>query len=242
MKSHFKKNLLIISACILVMAIICGLAAGRKLNPLVVGKYEVKLVDASHYQGNISWDTLADEGISFAYIKATEGSTYVDDCYASNAQNAELADIYVGAYHFFSFSSPGNKQALNFIETVGSLSGMLAPVVDVETYGGIKPDNDIIKKELDDFLSTLEEFYGVKPIIYTTMAMYFELIKDNYDEYPLWIRNVYFKPDILLNRKWDIWQYSDKGELPGYDGEEKHIDLNVSHYSRDEFIDRFLIE
>lgn len=38
-------------------------------------KYPVRGVDVSHYQGDIDWDTLANQGIDFAFIKATEGSS-----------------------------------------------------------------------------------------------------------------------------------------------------------------------
>ncbi|MBQ8953937.1 MAG: hypothetical protein IJ048_07450 [Clostridia bacterium] len=38
-------------------------------------------------------------------------------------------------------------------------------------------------------------------------------------------RDVYLPP--IWVEDWLIWQYSDRGELEGYDGEERYIDLNV---------------
>lgn len=43
--------------------------------------YEVKGVDVSHYQGDIDWEILSNQGIKFAFIKATEGKSFVDVYY-----------------------------------------------------------------------------------------------------------------------------------------------------------------
>ena len=42
-------------------------------------EYPIRGVDVSSYQGEVDWDTLSEQNISFAYIKATEGSSYKDD-------------------------------------------------------------------------------------------------------------------------------------------------------------------
>ena len=41
-------------------------------------QYPVRGVDVSSYQGNIDWAVLSKQNISFAFIKATEGSSFVD--------------------------------------------------------------------------------------------------------------------------------------------------------------------
>ncbi len=47
------------------------------LNHPSKSRYPVRGVDVSHYQGDINWETLASQDISFAFIKATEGSSSV---------------------------------------------------------------------------------------------------------------------------------------------------------------------
>ena len=60
----------------------------------------------------------------------------VDPCFAlANFSEAQKYDISVGAYHFFSYDSPGVTQAENFIDAVAPFAGMLPPVVDLEFYG-----------------------------------------------------------------------------------------------------------
>ena len=75
-------------------------------------------VDVSAFQGKIDWHILAGESISFAFIKATEGSGYVDDNFEDNWRKASQTDLKIGAYHFFSYDSSGLTQAENFIQTV----------------------------------------------------------------------------------------------------------------------------
>lgn len=81
-------------------------------------KYPVRGVDVSSYQGEIDWETLENQDIDFAFIKATEGSGYEDEYFQQNFQNASETGIRIGAYHFFSFDSSGITQAENFIKTV----------------------------------------------------------------------------------------------------------------------------
>jgi hypothetical protein len=66
------------------------------------GIYPVRGVDVSSYQGIIDWNALAGQNIGFAFIKATEGNRYRDDCFSENWEQARQTDLLVGAYHFFS--------------------------------------------------------------------------------------------------------------------------------------------
>ena len=131
-----------ISSVLIAAALIFGMIAAALfytgiLKPVNPRKelYPVRGVDVSSYQGKIDWHELAGQDIDFAFIKATEGSTHLDEQFARNWRNAPKEKIMVGAYHFFSFDSSGDSQAEWFIQNVGSLSGKLAPVVDAEYYG-----------------------------------------------------------------------------------------------------------
>lgn len=214
-------------------------------NLLLADRYEVRGVDVSHYQGDIDWEKMSDENIDFAYIKATEGSSHVDEKFRMNWKNIEQTNLYYGAYHFFSFDSAGETQAQNYISTVGSLDGKLIPVVDVEYYGDKESrkkelDREAITRELDVLLRVLEEEYRIKPILYTTYSAYHDFIEGSFDEYGLWIRNVYYTPDIGMKGRWLYWQYTDRTKFDAYAGEEPYIDMNVFVGSRAEFSEMVL--
>lgn len=201
-------------------------------------KYPVRGVDVSHYQGNIDWETLASQNISFAFIKATEGSSFVDDRFAYNYEEARKTDLYVGAYHFFSFDSQGITQSENFINTVERYDDMLPPVIDLEFYGNKAanpPSREEVGAELKVLLSALEEHYGRAPIIYTTEDTYGLYLSGDYEAYDIWIRNVLTKPELSDGRSWTFWQYTNRKRLDGYNGEEKFIDVNVFYGSEEEF-------
>lgn len=58
-------------------------------------------IDVSRHQGRIEWQKVPIRDISFVYIKATEGATYIDPCFHYNIKGAAEAGFKVGAYHYF---------------------------------------------------------------------------------------------------------------------------------------------
>lgn len=191
-------------------------------------EYPVRGVDVSHYQGEIDFRRLAEQGMSFAFIKATEGASYVDERLNENLAAVAESPLRAGFYHFFSYDSSGAAQAENFIAHVPAGENMLPPVIDVEFYGGyrLRPaDRDAVVPELRAMVDALEARYGVKPILYCTLRAYRLYVREAFDDCDLWIRSVYSSP--RLDRGWTFWQYTDRAELDGYSGEERFIDLNA---------------
>lgn len=211
-----------------------------RITPSFAAKYELNGIDVSHYQGDIDWKKVEEQGIDFTFIKATEGSSYVDQYFEKNWEKVGQTSLIAGVYHFFSFDSDGKTQAEHFIDTVGNLQGKLAPVIDVEYYGDKEknpPNKEVVQAQLAVMLDLLEEHYHVKPIIYTTYKAYHDFIKGEFEEYPLWIRNVYYPP---VSIEWIFWQYTDREVLDGYQGSEKYIDRNVFYGSRKE-LERLMV-
>ena len=194
-------------------------------------------VDISSYQANVDMEKLKEQNIAFVYIKATEGSAHQDEKFAENWANAKKAGLPSGAYHFFSFDTPGSTQAENFIKTVGDdLKGRLLPVVDVEYYGDKEknpPAKEDVVRELTAFVNALEEKYGTKPMIYTGASIYQQFLRDNFGEYKMWISSLYTPLSWNYHGDWYIWQYLNRGVLEGYSGGEKYIDLNVLNQEKD---------
>ena len=53
-------------------------------NAVSANRYDVKGVDVSSYQGEIDWSVLSKQDIQFAFIKATEGSSFQDPLFKQN--------------------------------------------------------------------------------------------------------------------------------------------------------------
>lgn len=199
-------------------------------------QWEVFGVDVSAYQGEVDWELLARQGVDFAFIKATEGSGLQDRQFSGNWAGAAAAGVRAGAYHFFSYDSPGRTQAENFIGLVPAAPGMLPPVVDIEFYGRYlkePPEREQVRAILNPLLAALEEHYGMKPILYVTYRSYYRyLAGGDYEAYPVWCSSPMIFP---LVPGWQFWQYSHSARLQGYCGSEACIDLNIFRGSRAEF-------
>ena len=194
----------------------------------------LKGADVSSYQGQTDWAVLSGK-MDFVFVKATEGSAATDEMFLHNFTGAMDSGLYTGAYHFFSFDSSGHTQAQNFINTVPRESIDMPPVVDIEYYADKiynKPTVDEAEEILLPLLDELEAYYGVKPVIYTTMPVYFRYVRKICGDYPLWIRSKQTEPEFA---DWTFWQYDDHGELEGCCGDEKYIDFNVYCGSEEDF-------
>lgn len=190
--------------------------------------YEIHGVDISHYQGDIDWDDLRNamiEGcpIRFIMIKATEGSSRVDEKFNDNFYMAREYGYIRGAYHFWSNKSTAREQAYFFLDKVRLEDGDLPPVLDVEH----KPKDQSVEdfqRDILTWLHVVEDKYHVKPIIYT----YYKF-KEKYlnapvfDDYPYWIAH-YYVDKVEYKGEWKFWQHTDVGRLPGIKG---YVDFNI---------------
>ncbi|MBN1904417.1 MAG: glycoside hydrolase family 25 protein [Deltaproteobacteria bacterium] len=189
-------------------------------------KYPVRGIDVSHHQGKIDWKKVKEQEIHFAFIKATEGSSHKDTKFIQNWGGATNAGLIKGAYHYFSFCKPGIEQAQNYINTVPIDSSSLPPVIDFEFVGNCKnrPEKDAIVKELLWFIREVEEKYHKTPIIYVTYDSYNHFLKGESLDYPIWIRDIFSRPDMPEGKNWTFWQYTNRGRVKGINGP---VDLNV---------------
>ena len=188
-------------------------------------KYEVHGIDVSHYQSNIDWEAVAQEDISFAFVKAGEGITISDSLFARNWKELKRVGIIRGAYHFFRPEVSASKQAYSFIKNVKLESGDLPPVLDVEVTGKLSKKE--LVKSINEWIVIIEKEYKAKPILYTNVKMYHKYFEGNLEDYPIWIARYNSRiPYLSPNKNWDFWQYGNRGRLPGIDG---HVDFNVFH-------------
>lgn len=209
----------LINFSILILLVIFGVICP---NFIFTNSYSVFGIDVSNHQGDIDWVKVAqNKKTRFAFIKATEGKDYQDKYFITNWHAASKAGLIKGAYHYFKITSSGEEQAENFIKNVPYEKGCLPPVVDIEENGLSKV---AFRKELGDYLTSVEKTYHQKPILYVVYPLYDEYIKGEFEQYPIWIRDVFLPPKLSDNREWMFWQYSERGRV---DGIRTDVDLNL---------------
>lgn len=186
-------------------------------------------IDVSHHNGDIDWAKLRDaEDLLFVYVKATEGATHVDKNYKANAKGASEAGYLIGSYHFFRMTSSAHAQFDNFHRAIGSVGKQdLIPMVDVETAD--KHSVAELQDSLKVFMQLVKDHYGVFPMIYGTNRSYNEYCAPDFNKYHLYIGRYGKDAPIIRGRgTYTIWQYSEKGILPGIP---KPVDLAKFHHS-----------
>lgn len=191
--------------------------------------YDVHGVDVSRWQGTIDWYRVANSGVSFAFIKATEGGDVADPMFDENWRRAREAGLPRGAYHFYYFCRTADEQAAWFIQHVPREPGALPPVLDIEWTSSKtcphRPDPDWVRSEVRRFVEILTAHYGQRPIIYTAVDFW----RDNHlyevQGYEFWLRSVAGHPDeVYKGHNWHFWQYTGTGVVQGINGE---ADLNA---------------
>lgn len=212
------------------LGVLASIYAGRP----GIDSFDVKGIDVSHHQGEIDWGRVGAADVNFAFIKATEGRDHQDTRFSNNWTAAEQAGLIRGAYHFFTFCSPGRDQAEHFLAVVPPTPGALPPVVDVEFAGNCKSWSSIdeIRDELGILLEELEKAWQRRPILYLTSEAERRIVRGHFPGYPVWIRNVLWRPP-WTEPGWLFWQYTDEGRVPGID---TPVDLNVYRGGRDELL------
>jgi lysozyme len=222
-----RKRLLILAA--VVLSIAAAVAAVVWLGWLPAYRPDLRPgerygIDVSHHQGRIDWERVAEDDMSFAYIKATEGGNFLDDRFPENWSGAGEAGLLRGAYHFFTLCTGGVQQAQNFLRVVPDDPNALPPAVDLELAGNCRarPGRAWLERELEAFLTLVERQSGRTVVLY---------VGDDFeDRYrvraslgrPLWHRRFLRRPDV---DRWIIWQVQGFAEVDGVRG---RVDLDVS--------------
>lgn len=174
-------------------------------------------IDVSSYQKDIDWRATArDKKIKFVYVKATEGATYTSRHYIYNMENARKHGIKVGSYHFLRTGSRIKDQFENFKRSVKKSDQDLIPLIDVETRQGWTAQQ--LRDSVKMFADLVEEYYGCRPMIYTSSSFFNNLLGAAFADYPLFIaRYATSEPQLSCGAKWTLWQFSEKGRISGID-------------------------
>ncbi|MFF9087581.1 lysozyme [Streptomyces sp. NPDC014991] len=185
-------------------------------------------VDVSSYQGAVDWKTLWGAGTTWAYTKATEGTSYTNPYFSKQYTGAYDTGLIRGAYHFATPDTAGGAaQADYFVQHGGGWSKdakTLPGALDIEwnPYG-----DDCFGKSksgmvswIRDFLNRYKSRTGRDAVIYTATSWWTQCT-GGYAGFgatnPLWIAR-YASTVGPLPAGWKahtMWQYTSTGKTVG---------------------------
>src|SRR5215469_2393250 len=148
--------------------------------------------DVSGFQSaSINWTAAKNDGVVFAWVKATERTNYVNPNFTAQINGAAAAGVYVGAYHFarpstdpnITGASSADSEAQYFWNHAGSYvkagGGYLVPMLDWEdpfATNGYSSFNGFTTaymsqwvNEWCNYVSNLAAGQGIiiRPVVYT---------------------------------------------------------------------------
>ncbi|MER8061782.1 muramidase [Streptomyces sp. SID8366] len=157
-------------------------------------------IDVSSFQST-SYDT---DGLSFVFMKATEGRSYVNPRLTAQTKTGRDAGLVVGFYHFL---WPGSlsAQADYFLQHAPERTGDIL-AVDWETTGdGTHASN----AEKDSFIRTLKKLRPHnKVVLYTNRDFWLNIDRTSYAGDGLWIADYVTAGKPRIKAKWRFHQYA----------------------------------
>jgi len=179
-------------------------------------------IDVSSWQRNVNWAAQSAAGKRFAYVKATEGTTYKNPYFKSQYGGSYKAGLIRGAYHF---ARPANgsakKQAAYFVKNGGGWSAdghTLPGVLDIEynPYGATcyGLSKSAMTRWIKDFTTEYKRLTTRDAVIYTTTDWWTRCTgntKSFSRTNPLWLARYGSTTPGKLPGSWTwatFWQYS----------------------------------
>jgi GH25 family lysozyme M1 (1,4-beta-N-acetylmuramidase) len=199
--------------------VLTAIKAGRPVG-YPIGGIDVSSHD--HQRFSPTWHTEVAAGTRFVYVKATEGTTYVNPHFAADYAAARAAGRYVGAY-VFARPDRGDPigQADHFLRHARFTrdAKTLVPFADLEwPYAGVRTDRcynltpEQMRAWIRAFLDRIEAGIGRKPMIYTNANWWNPCTGNDtsFRGYPLDVAGYGRKPP-KLPAGWTtfaLWQYA----------------------------------
>jgi lysozyme len=188
----------------------------------------VKGMDVSYYVTSIDWAAAHQAGIDFAFVRVSDGGSFIDPMFPTYWAGAKASGVIRGAYQFFRPAEDPIAQADLLLEKMGPLEpGDLPPVIDVEVSGGLSTAQ--VAASVRAWVAHVTEAIGRPPIIYAGLYAWHDLAGSaDMTTSPLWIAQYTSAPCPSIPApwtRWMFWQYSPIGSVAGIPG--SMLDVNV---------------
>ena len=191
-------------------------------------------IDVSKYQGNIDWNAVAADGITFAIIRVGyrgygSGALVEDSTFRQNIQGATAAGLRVGVYFY--------SQAIDEAEAVEEASMVLSLCQGYSLPLGVYFDTEKVAGDTGRadgisaaqrtanavaFCETIRNA-GYNAGVYSYASWFYNSLNfANISKYRIWIAQ--YRDTLDFGYHYDIWQYTSSGKVNGVPG---NVDMNI---------------
>jgi lysozyme len=182
--------------------------------------YSVQGIDVASYQGYPDWTKVKASGKTFAFTKATEGTTYTNPYFATNWPRMKSAGLIRGAYHYGRPGTDPVTQANRFCNVVAPTHGDLQMALDIEVTDGKTPSQ--VRSWIVAFINQIKSRTGRPGIIYTGFYFWRDSAGNGSNlNCPLWLAAYVSNPAPYVPAAWStwsFWQYTSSGSVSGVSG------------------------
>lgn len=187
-------------------------------------------IDVSQWQGNIDW-SQARTAVSFMIARAgfrgTSGRMAKDPTFLRNIAGAKANGVTTGAY-FYSIAkneAQAVEEASLAIEQVRTAGGVSLPIfIDMEDSGQAGLSNAERTAIVNAFCNTVRAA-GYTPGLYASKSWLTSKINTGSLNCMIWCAQ--WNTKCTYTGNYGIWQYSNKGTIPGISGA---VDMNASYF------------
>lgn len=184
-------------------------------------------IDIANYQGYPDWTAVRDDGVEFAFIKATEGTGYVNETFSGNWPQISEVGIKRAAYHFARPDLNLPEDEAQFFWSVVQAQGVAVGdvfAVDIEDFlGSLKRARLPVAQWTLRWLQAFQALSDTRAMLYINRS---DIIEYGFSQYPefaefglwfaAWIDS--FPP---VPAPWDViavWQAHAEGQVAGISG------------------------
>lgn len=195
-------------------------------------------IDVASFQDPVNWTDVAAAGYRFAAVKVSEGGTYINPGYLTDAAGAVSNGLYVAPYHFANpatdsaktatgqadYAAANAAKAQSATATTYTVGGHYLPIeLDLESGGSggcYGLSQSAMVTWISQFVTEMKARTNYPPIIYTGRG-FWQACTGNSTKFgadPLWVAAYSAGTPGTLPTSWadwTFWQYTDQGSING---------------------------
>lgn len=199
----------------------------------LIKKTQIVGIDVSKWQGDIDWKAVSESGIDFAIIRcgyrgSSSGTLVEDPYFKKNIEGATKNGIMVGVYFYSQAITQAEaiEEASMALELVKGYHLQLPIFIDTEQSNGRGDKISVADrtKFVKVFCETVKNSGYTAGVYAGKDWITNRLNASELEQYHIWVAQ--YNTECTYGGRYDIWQYTQSGTVPGISGK---VDRNIAY-------------